>query len=181
MSSPRVGRALQTGKGGPIRHVASHAHLLQDASQVPAPPRRSRRGRPDAIVVPAARPASFLSGIIEMAAAMETEIVVLCSFQANVDQVADRIGRVPGARGLVIPVGGYALPGASFETSSAEFAAVSDGRASDLSLKRNLGPAARPAPRLEQDRFRRRRHHPLSPSDVARLVRPARQPPDRRA
>jgi hypothetical protein len=79
-----------------------------------------------------------LSGIIDVAAAMETEIVVLCSFQANVDQVADRIGRVHGARGLVIPVDGYTLAGATFETSSEEFAAVSDGRASDLSLKRNL-------------------------------------------
>ena len=110
---------------------------------------------------------------------METEIVVLCSFQANVDQVADRIGRVPGARGLVIPVGGYALPGASFETSSAEFAAVSDGRASDLSLKRNLA--------LLLARLRGWSKIvfidddvSLSPSDVARLVRPARQPPDRR-
>ena len=120
-----------------VRQLSSHVHLLHDASQAPAPPRRSRRGRPDAIVVPAARPASFLSGIVELAAAMETEIVVLCSFQANVDQVADRISRIPGARGLVVPVGGYALP-TRFETSSPTFAAMSDGRASDLSLKRNL-------------------------------------------
>ncbi len=138
MSSPQGGRALHTDKGAPIRHVASHAHLLHDASQAPAPPRRSRRGRPDAIVVPAARPASFLSGIIELASSMETEIVVLCSFQANVDQVADRIGRIPGTRGLVVPVRSDALRVATFETSSPAFAAVSDGRASDLSLKRNL-------------------------------------------
>jgi hypothetical protein len=138
MSSPRVARTPHTGKGASIRHVASHAHLLHDASQAPAPSGRSRRGRPDAIVVPAARPASFLSGIIELAAAVETEIVVLCSFQANVDQVADRIGRVRGARGLVIPVDDDTLPAPTFETSSPTFTAVSDGRASDLSRKRNL-------------------------------------------
>ena len=168
MSSPRTGRAPHIGRRVPIRHVASHTHLLHDASQAPTPPRRSRRGRPDAIVVPAGRPASFLTGVIEVAAALETEIVVLCSFQANVDRVADRIGRIPGARGLVVPVGGYALPGEAFETSSPTFAAISDDRASDLSLKRNLA--------LLLARLRGWRKIifvdddiSLSPSDVARL------------
>jgi hypothetical protein len=170
MNPSRITRPLQTARrDAPIRHVSSHAHLLHDASQAPTPPRRSRRGRPDAIVVPAARPASFLNGIIALAASMETEIVVLCSFQANVDQVADRIGRVPGARGLVVPVEGYRLPmAATFDTSSPAFDAVSDDRSSDLSLKRNLA--------LLLARLRGWRKIvfvdddvSLSPSDVARL------------
>jgi hypothetical protein len=54
--------------------------------------------------------------------------------------VAERISRVPGARGIVLDLDRhYLLPIPELETSSATFAAVSGGRASDLSLKRNVG------------------------------------------
>lgn len=131
---------MQPGGRTLIQHHASHAHLLCDVSQAPAPPGRSRRGRPDAIIVPTARPASALTGMINLAARLETEIVVLCSQQARVDQVAHRIARVHGARGLAMHVDDrYLLPAPDFRTSSRAFAAVSGGRASDLSVKRNVG------------------------------------------
>jgi hypothetical protein len=90
--------------------------------------------------VPATRPPSSLRGIIEVAASLETEIVVLGSRQAQVEQVANRIGRVPGARGLVVHVPeGYRLPLPGLRTSHRTFVAISGGRISDLSVKRNLG------------------------------------------
>ena len=101
---------------------------------------RARHSRPDAIVVPATRPASALAGVIQLAADLQTPIVVLCSRQAKLDQVAERIGRVIGARGIVVQLDeGYQLPGLTLETSSDRFASVSAERSSDLSVKRNVG------------------------------------------
>lgn len=140
MSRPGTTARTSPQAGKVLRQLSSHAHLLQDLSQTPAPPGRSRRGRPDAIVVPATRPPSSLRGIIEVAAALETEIVVLGSRQTQVEQVANRIARVPGARGLVVHVHeSYRLPLPDLQTSRRAFAALSGGRISDLSVKRNLG------------------------------------------
>jgi hypothetical protein len=129
------------GKGKPPQHIPSHARLLHDVSRSPAPSTRSRLSRPDAFVVPATRPASALTGLIELAAGLETLLVVLCSRQANVEQVAERVGRIHRARALVVQVDeDYRLPGyEGFETSSDAFIAANGGRASDLSLKRNFG------------------------------------------
>jgi hypothetical protein len=131
-------RSRTAGKSTAITHVASHARLLRDVSGAPAPSARSRRSRPDAIIVPTARPASALNGLIELAAGMEVPLVVLCSRQATVSQVAERLGRVHRARGLVVHLDdGYALPTTRWSTG--EFAEVSGGRSSDLSTKRNVG------------------------------------------
>ncbi|WP_156993253.1 hypothetical protein [Pseudonocardia acaciae] len=71
---------------------------------------------------------------------METQLVVLCSHQARVDQVSERIGRVQGARGLVVQVDqDKIVPNLKLGTSHEEFLKASRGRASDLSLKRNVG------------------------------------------
>ncbi len=140
MSAPRTSRTLQPTARTSLRHHHSHARLLRDVSHAAAQPGRTRRGRPDAIIVPAARPASALTRAITLAASLECEIVVLCSHQANPDQVAERISRVPGAHGLVLDLDRhYLFPVPGLETSSPTFAAVSGGRASDLSLKRNVG------------------------------------------
>ncbi len=123
-----------------VSHHFSHAGLLRDASRVPLPADRSRQGWPDAVVVPATRRASALAGIVERAAVLGSTVVVLCSRQANVEQVADRIGRVLGARGIVVEIDDdYAVPGLGLETASGSFAGPSGGRSSDLSVKRNVG------------------------------------------
>ncbi len=133
-------RSRAVGKGASLQHLPSHANLLHDVSASPAPSSRSRRGRPDAIVVPATRPASALAGIIELAAELETQLVILCSRQAKIDRVAERVGRVPRARAVVVQIGDkYELPVPGFETSSHDFTAANGGRDSDLSLKRNIG------------------------------------------
>lgn len=136
-TAQRRGRTV--GKGASPRHLYSHANLLHDVSTSPTPAGRSRRGRPDAIIVPATRPASALTGLIELAADLGTQLVVLCSRQATIDRVAERVGKVHGARALVVQLDGYQLPVPAFRTSSAEFAAANGGRTSDLSLKRNFG------------------------------------------
>jgi hypothetical protein len=127
------------GTEAPTRHLASHARLLRPP-RIPADLSRQRYGRPDAIIVPATRPASALTGIIALAAALHTTIVVLCSRQAKFAQVAQRISRVIGARGIVVQIDeGYTLPELTFETSSSAFTTASAGRSSDLSVKRNVG------------------------------------------
>jgi hypothetical protein len=101
----------------------------------------SRSGHLNAIIVPAARPASALGGLIELAARLNIMIVALCSHQANVDQVAERIEKTTGARGIAIGLDrAYALPGQlTTATSSGSFVEANGGRASDLSVKRNIG------------------------------------------
>jgi hypothetical protein len=115
--------------------LESHARLLRDISQKPLP---SRLRRPDAIIVPATRPASALDRVIAVAAELDTYLVVLCSLQADPNRVTDRLRRA-GARGLAVELGpGFRLP-VGLRSMSGEFDAVNAKRTSDLSAKRNFG------------------------------------------
>ena len=89
--------------------------------------------------MPTWRPSLALNGLIGLAAAAEIPLVALCSGQANMGQIADRVERVPGARAAVVEVGRWDWPIPTFETSHPQFAAASGNRASDLSRKRNFG------------------------------------------
>ena len=121
-------------------HHASHDQLLRDASQFVAPSPGTRHARPDAIIVPATRRASALSGLVELAAALGSTIVVLCSRQTKIDQMYERIKRTVGVRGVVVQIDeDYGVPDLHFETASASVATISGGRNSDLSVKRNVG------------------------------------------
>lgn len=120
-----------------FNHGQSHASLLRDeqAGRVP----RSRT-RLDAIVVPTARPASGLQDIITLSASLSIPLVILCSQQAQLAQVAQRVEKTFGARALVVEVPeNYSLPFDLPGTSGAEFKQASASRSSDLSVKRNLG------------------------------------------
>ncbi len=111
------------------RHYPSHADLLQ--------PARSGHLPVDAIVVPAARPAANLESALLLAAALGTQVVVLCSRATRIEQVlrlADGIGGVRcTAVDLEVPVEG--LP----ELTTSTFAEAPIPWHGDLSLKRNLG------------------------------------------
>jgi hypothetical protein len=123
-----------------VRQLPSHVRLMTDVSAAPVPARRTRRGRPDAIVVPATRPASGLANLIELAAELETRLVVLCSKQAKVDQVVARVEKVSGARAVVVNLSPDSYkPDFPARTSSDVFAAANSKRRSDLSTKRNFG------------------------------------------
>lgn len=124
-----------------VRQLSSHGHLYDDPPfTLLSGSGRTRRDRPDAIVVPATRPASALELLIDIAANLRTELVVLCSGQAAVGQVAARMGRRVGARGIVARIDHGPEPfGAGLLTSSERFSVANGGRCSDLSTKRNVG------------------------------------------
>jgi hypothetical protein len=124
-----------------VQQRPSHADLAQDVSRWPAPPLRSRRGRLDAIIVPASRPASFLQPAIELAAFLGVFLVVLCSKQTKVEQVARRVTTTPAARSLIaqIPKGWKHSRFPTRISENEEFQRANADRQSDLSAKRNLG------------------------------------------
>jgi hypothetical protein len=124
-----------------IRQRTSHSRLIRDLSGLQAPQRLSRRAQLDAIVVPHARPVSYLDTAAQLAADLECLLVVLCSRQANVIDAARRLGRVPGCRALVVDVpASYRHDYLQFETSEyGAFRRSSADRDSDISIKRNLG------------------------------------------
>jgi hypothetical protein len=123
-----------------VQQRSSHAHLSQDVSRSPAPPVRSTRGRLDAVIIPASRPASFLQPAIKLAAFLGAYLVVLCSKQTRVEQVAQRVARTPGARALIVDIpSSWKHPKFPTGTSAGEFQTASADRRSDLSAKRNLG------------------------------------------
>jgi hypothetical protein len=120
-----------------IRHGQSHAGLLRDGS---APVAASANTRLDAIVVPAARPAFALQDVISLSAALSVPLVILCSRQAQVRQVARRVEKTLGAQAIVVEVPeDYRPPCDTPLTSSGDFQAASANRSSDLSTKRNIG------------------------------------------
>jgi hypothetical protein len=119
----------------PVRHGLSHASLLRDVSTASVPLTGRRL---DAIVVPAARPS--LQRVISLSAATGVRLVVLCSHQAQVPRVVDRVNDTFGARALVVEVPDkYRIPQAPERTSAQKFRDANDNRSSDLSVKRNLG------------------------------------------
>lgn len=98
----------------------------------------STRSGLDAIVVPAAR--ASLQRVITLSAELSVPLVLLCSRQAKIEKVAERVEATFGARALLVEVGdNYKLPYDDHQTSDPEFRALSADRASDLSVKRNLG------------------------------------------
>ena len=107
---------------------------------MPAPSVRSRSGHLDAIIVPASRPASFLQPAMDLAAMLDVLLVVLCSKQTQVEQVAQRVAKTPRARCLIVPIPqGWNHAIFPVQTSHWQFKAAQRGRITDLSLKRNLG------------------------------------------
>ncbi|MFG1906425.1 hypothetical protein [Kribbella sp. NPDC048928] len=115
----------------------SHAGLLLNGS---APVATSANSRLDAIVVPTARPASALLPVIKLSARLNVPLVILCSRQAQLTQVVDRVKRTFGARALVVQVpDDYRPPCPAPLTSAERFQLASAGRSSDLSAKRNIG------------------------------------------
>lgn len=123
-----------------VEQRTSHEHLSRDVSRLPAPPVRSASGRLDAIIVPASRPASFLQPAIDLAASLGVILVMLCSKQTRVEHVAKRVATTPGAKCLIIPISGeWSHSAFPSRTTDHGFDEAKAGRASDLSLKRNLG------------------------------------------
>jgi hypothetical protein len=149
-----------------LRQQLSHASLLQDVSAA-----TPIRGRIDAIVTPAARPASDLQYVINLSATLSVPLVVLCSKQAQPHQVVRRVQNTFGARALVVEIPeNYRLPLDPARTSDAEFRYASGGRSSDLSVKRNLGIVLGRLRGLHKILFIDDDISQLRPQDVERLA-----------
>jgi hypothetical protein len=118
---------------------SSHAGLMRDLSGEVSTV-SSRRSRLDAIIVPASRPASFLTPAITLAAQLHVPLLVLCSRRTHPGQVARRVAQTPGAFAHAVEIHeGWAHESLVQETSAPAFHKASADRSSDLSLKRNLG------------------------------------------
>jgi hypothetical protein len=99
-----------------------------------------RGARLNAVIVPASRPASFLQPAIELAAWLDVHLVILCSMQTKVDQVARRVAKTPGARALIIRIpDSWTHPSFPKNTAADTFQKANAHRVSDLSAKRNIG------------------------------------------
>lgn len=131
-------RPTANARGAAVRHLDDHSALYAPWPSLPLATERSRRDIPDALVVPATRRAHAMGSLIDLAADLGSELVVLCSGQTSVDQVAERMHRQIGARGVVASVKGMPSP-AGAATSGQEFSIANGGRRSDLSTKRNIG------------------------------------------
>jgi hypothetical protein len=77
---------------------------------------------------------------MRLAGQLGVALVVVCSKQAKLDQVAQRVATTPAARSLIVQISGRWTHSAfPKRTSDLVFRDASAGRTSDLSLKRNLG------------------------------------------
>jgi len=78
--------------------------------------------------------------LIDLSARLGTLLVVLCSLQTRLDQVAARVAATPGARALLVEIPReFHISDMPSRTSAPLFNEASGGRKSDLSTKRNLG------------------------------------------
>lgn len=136
---------MTTG-GREFLQQATHSELIKPA--LPSVAARRADGGPDAIIVPAARPARNLKSAIELASQTGCHLVLLCSRDANVGDVV-RLLRKLGIgqdRATVVDVmTDYEHDLFRFETTrwirSSPGRQARATRSSDLSVKRNIGLA----------------------------------------
>ncbi|MDT0187494.1 hypothetical protein Q9S36_45635 [Microbacterium sp. ARD31] len=116
--------------GRPRAAAEKHAELLAD----PAVARPRSLG---GIVVSASRPADHLDTAVGLAAALGTDIVVLASGRAAVEDITTRAAASTGLRLTVVPVpGDYSPPVVELLTDRIPAGTAGLG---DLCVKRNLG------------------------------------------
>jgi hypothetical protein len=104
-------------------------------------PARPSGGPLDAIIVPASRRAHRLGGLIDLASACKTTLVVLASHRCDIEEAAELVaGRPSYARVVLaeVPLKTDHEP-LRLATSTEEVRALSADRSSNLSLKRNIG------------------------------------------
>jgi hypothetical protein len=117
----------------------SHASLIQ---QVTSPVRST--ASLDAIIVPAARPAKYLTTAISLAQAADCHLIVLCSLRARPEEVQALFAAKNFSRGVAVKLPPrYSHDLLKFETSDwvkTDVGRLACGRRdSDLSAKRNIG------------------------------------------
>ena len=108
-----------------------------------ARPPVSRWIPPDAIVVPASRPAANLDQAVALAQAVNCRLVVFCSRQAKATEVMERVAATGFRRAIVADLpAGYTHESLRFRSSGVVREAspgIAENPNGDLSIKRNLG------------------------------------------
>lgn len=132
-----------TGPGGMVGfQQPSHEVLIEMVPKASRP--TSAGARPDAIIVPAARPARNLMTAIDLAKAAGCHLVVLCSVQTQPAEVRTLFDAKNFTMGIAIGIPrDYSIHSLELETTEwvkhAPGSRVCGGRNSDLSVKRNTG------------------------------------------
>ena len=122
-----------------VRQHDTHRQLIGRAR----PATGRRRPRLDAIIVPASRPAANIDHAVTLARAADSQLVVLCSRQADGGQVSELLAARRFDRAVVVELpDGYTNERMNFTSSGVARGEMPDFRENpngDLSLKRNLG------------------------------------------
>lgn len=120
-----------------LQHL-SHVGLIKFLTSPSRP-----NAKLDAIIVPAARPARNLRTAVDLAATTGCHLIVLCSKQASATQVRRIFAAKNFELGIALRIPeDYSSPYLQFKTSAwmkGPGEAISGGRRSDLSTKRNIG------------------------------------------
>ncbi len=135
---------MTTSTGTEVCQHPTHAELIGPA-QTPALAFPDRIAL-DAIIVPASRPAENLETAVGLAEAAGCHLVLLCSFQADTNDVRDLLTKRSFRSATVIQIPlNYTHPCFEFKTThwvnSGPARVVCTARYSDLSIKRNIGLA----------------------------------------
>lgn len=117
---------------------ASHDALTRTDLRLHAAP--VRPGQVDAVIVPASRGAAALDGAANLAAGLGATLVVLCSRRTRADEVTEHVARAGVGQTVAVDIpAGYRHDLMPTRTVAARFRDADAGRASDLSVKRNVG------------------------------------------
>lgn len=120
-----------------LRQYETHRDLVGRAR--PSAVRASRTA-PDAIIVPASRPAANLEQAIELARAVDSQLVVLCSLEARAAEVAEYCAERGFTKAVLVDVPpGYQHELVNFDTAHNLLPEGCANPNGDLSAKRNLG------------------------------------------
>jgi hypothetical protein len=120
-----------------LRQYETHRELAGRARPSSA---RASGTAPDAIVVPASRPAGNLEHAIELARAADCQLVVLCSLEARAAEVAEYCAERNFTKAVLVDVPpGYRHELVNFDTARRLLPESCTNPNGDLSAKRNLG------------------------------------------
>lgn len=134
MTAPAIGSGVIIEPTGSTsaNHDGSHRRLLTEIDTVPAPDTEVQ-----AIIVPTARPETYLHPAIGLAAELDCALVLLCSRSAAAEKAADMARRAGVTfAAITIDAAGRLLP--RFETTKL-LSRAGLGITGDVSPKRNLG------------------------------------------
>ena len=117
-----------------VYHHGSHTKLLR-----PLSPHVDRPAGVNAIVVPTARPHSYLTEVVDVAARLNSQLVLLCSRWADAGRAVE-VARRHDVRAVAVDINPFVTRLPQFQTTGM-LKGTRFEQKTDLSLKRNVGLA----------------------------------------